>query len=208
MQAQVLDDMDLERERGITIKSHAIQMDYELNGEKYIFNLIDTPGHVDFSYEVSRAIAACEGALLVVDAAQGIQAQTISNLYLALEHDLEIIPALNKIDLESANPEMVKDQIVDLIGCDRESIIPASAKSGLGVHEILEAIVTRVPAPKGNPEAPFKALIFDSVFNAFRGIIAYFKVIDGQIHKNDHVKFVATGSEYHADEVGVLKLLK
>ncbi|MFI5135084.1 MAG: translation elongation factor 4, partial [Chitinophagales bacterium] len=174
----------------------------------YILNLIDTPGHVDFSYEVSRAIAACEGALLVVDAAQGIQAQTISNLYLALEHDLEIIPVLNKIDLESANPEVVKDQIVDLVGCSRESIIPASAKSGLGVHEILEAIVKRVPGPKGNPQAPFKALIFDSVFNAFRGIIAYFKVIEGEIRKNDHVKFVATGKEYHADEVGVLKLLK
>jgi len=208
MQAQVLDDMDLERERGITIKSHAIQMDYELHGQKYILNLIDTPGHVDFSYEVSRAIAACEGALLVVDAAQGIQAQTISNLYLALEHDLTIIPVLNKIDLESANPEMVKDQIVDLVGCAREDIIPASAKSGLGVHDILEAIVARIPAPKGDPTAPFKALIFDSVFNAFRGIIAYFKVMDGEIHKNDHVKFVATGKEYHADEVGSLKLLK
>lgn len=208
MQAQVLDDMDLERERGITIKSHAIQMGYELNGEKYILNLIDTPGHVDFSYEVSRAIAACEGALLVVDAAQGIQAQTISNLYLAVEHGLEIIPVLNKIDLDSANPEVVKDQIVDLVACDRDDIIPASAKSGLGIYDILEAIVKRVPAPKGNPEAPFKALIFDSVFNQFRGIEAYFRVIDGEVKKGDHVKFFATGKEYNADEIGVLKLTK
>jgi GTP-binding protein LepA len=208
MQAQLLDDMDLERERGITIKSHAIQMSYELNGEKYILNLIDTPGHVDFSYEVSRAIAACEGALLVVDAAQGIQAQTISNLYLAVEHNLEIIPILNKIDLDSANPEVVKDQIVDLVACDRDDIIPASAKSGIGIYDILEAIVKRVPAPKGNPEAPFKALIFDSVFNSFRGIEAYFRVIDGEIKKGDHVKFVATGKDYHADEIGVLKLKK
>src|SRR5436190_1995032 len=207
-QAQLLDDMDLEKERGITIKSHAIQMDFEHKGEKYILNLIDTPGHVDFSYEVSRAIAACEGALLIVDAAQGIQAQTISNLYLALEHDLEIIPVLNKIDLESANPEMVKDQIVDLVGCNREDIIPASAKSGLGVHDILRAIVARVPAPKGKPDAPFKALIFDSVFNAFRGIIAYFKVIDGEIRKGDRVKFVATDHEYEAEEIGILKLDK
>jgi GTP-binding protein LepA len=206
--AQVLDDMDLERERGITIKSHAIQMNYELNGEQYIFNLIDTPGHVDFSYEVSRAIAACEGALLVVDAAQGIQAQTISNLYLAMEHDLEIIPILNKIDLDSANPEVVKDQIVDLVGCKREDIIPASAKTGLGVHETLEAIAKRVPAPKGNPTAPLKALIFDSVFNQFRGIIAYFKVMDGEIRKGDKVKFFNTGKEYAADEVGILKLEK
>jgi GTP-binding protein LepA len=206
--AQVLDDMDLERERGITIKSHAIQMNYELNGEKYIFNLIDTPGHVDFSYEVSRAIAACEGALLVVDAAQGIQAQTISNLYLAMEHDLEIIPVLNKIDLDSANPEVVKDQIVDLVGCRREEIIPASAKTGIGIHEILEAISKRIPSPKGNPEAPLKALIFDSVFNQFRGIIAYFKVMDGVIRKGDHVKFFATEKEYNADEVGILKLDK
>jgi len=208
MQAQVLDDMDLERERGITIKSHAIQMSYVLNGESYILNLIDTPGHVDFSYEVSRAIAACEGALLVVDAAQGIQAQTISNLYLAVDHNLHIIPVLNKIDLESANPEVVKDQIVDLVACDREDIIPASAKSGIGIHDILEAIVHRIPAPKGNPEAPFKALIFDSVFNSFRGIEAYFRVIDGEIKKGDHVKFVATGKDYHADEIGVLKLTK
>jgi GTP-binding protein LepA len=208
MQAQVLDDMDLERERGITIKSHAIQMEYELDGQKYILNLIDTPGHVDFSYEVSRAIAACEGALLIVDAAQGIQAQTISNLYLALDHDLTIIPVLNKIDLESANPEVVKDQIVDLVGCRREEIIPASAKTGLGVHDILRAIVERIPAPKGKPEAPFKALIFDSVFNAFRGIIAYFKVVDGEIRKGDHVKFVNTGHDYLADEVGILRLDK
>lgn len=206
--AQVLDDMDLERERGITIKSHAIQMKYELNGEHYIFNLIDTPGHVDFSYEVSRAIAACEGALLVVDAAQGIQAQTISNLYLAMEHNLEIIPILNKIDLDSANPEVVKDQIVDLVGCKREDIIPASAKTGLGVHETLEAIAKRIPAPKGEPKAPLKALIFDSVFNQFRGIIAYFRVMDGEIRKGDKVKFFATGKEYAADEVGILKLEK
>src|ERR1043165_8017089 len=206
--AQVLDDMDLERERGITIKSHAIQMNYELNGEQYIFNLIDTPGHVDFSYEVSRAIAACEGALLVVDAAQGIQAQTISNLYLAMEHNLEIIPILNKIDLDSANPEVVKDQIVDLVGCKREDIIPCSAKTGLGVHETLEAIAKRVPSPKGNPTAPLKALIFDSVFNSFRGIIAYFKVMDGEIRKGDKVKFFNTGKEYAADEVGILKLDK
>ncbi len=206
--AQVLDDMDIERERGITIKSHAIQMDYELNGEKYVLNLIDTPGHVDFSYEVSRSIAACEGALLIVDAAQGIQAQTISNLYLALEHDLTIIPILNKIDLESAMPEEVKDQIVDLIGCDRDEIISASGKTGLGVHDILHAIVARVPAPKGDPEAPLKALIFDSVFNSFRGIIAYYRVIDGEIKKGDKVKFVATGHEYGAEEIGILKLDK
>lgn len=205
-QAQLLDDMDLERERGITIKSHAIQMNYELNGEKYVFNLIDTPGHVDFSYEVSRSIAACEGALLIVDASQGIQAQTISNLYLALEHDLEIIPILNKMDLPGAMPEEVKDQIVDLIGCKREDIIPASGKTGLGVDKILEAIVERVPAPVGDNEAPLQALIFDSVFNSFRGIIAYFKVVNGEIKKGDKVKFVATGSEYYADEVGVLRL--
>lgn len=205
-QAQLLDDMDLERERGITIKSHAIQMNYELNGEKYVFNLIDTPGHVDFSYEVSRSIAACEGALLIVDASQGIQAQTISNLYLALEHDLHIIPILNKMDLPGAMPEEVKDQIVDLIGCKREEIIPASGKTGLGVDKILEAIVDRVPAPVGDNEAPLQALIFDSVFNSFRGIIAYFKVVNGEIKKGDKVKFVATGSEYIADEVGVLRL--
>ncbi len=207
-QDQVLDDMDIERERGITIKSHAIQMDYELEGKKYVLNLIDTPGHVDFSYEVSRSIAACEGALLIVDAAQGIQAQTISNLYLALENDLEIIPILNKIDLESANPEEVKDQIVDLLGCRREEILAASGKTGLGVESILEAIVKRVPPPKGNPDAPLKALIFDSVFNSFRGIIAYFKVVDGEIRKNDRVKFVNTGKEYIAEEVGILRLEK
>ncbi|MEO0310547.1 MAG: elongation factor 4 [Bacteroidota bacterium] len=207
-QAQVLDDMDLERERGITIKSHAIQMEYVYKGEKYVLNLIDTPGHVDFSYEVSRSIAACEGALLIVDAAQGIQAQTISNLYLALENNLEIIPVLNKIDLPSAMPEEVKDQIVDLIGCERAHIIHASGKTGLGIEDILAAIIERVPAPKGNPEAPLKALIFDSVFNSFRGIIAYFRVIDGQIRKNDHVKFMATASNYKADEVGILKLDK
>ena len=206
LQAQVLDDMDLERERGITIKSHAIQMSYELDGETYVLNLIDTPGHVDFSYEVSRSIAACEGALLVVDAAQGIQAQTISNLYLALENDLEIIPILNKIDLPSANPEEVKDQIVDLIGCDRNSIMAASGKTGQGVFEILRAIIERIPAPLGTPQAPLQALIFDSVYNSFRGIIAYFKVVNGELKKGDKVKFVATGREYHADEIGVLKL--
>ena len=206
MQDQVLDNMDLERERGITIKSHAIQMNYHLNGQHYILNLIDTPGHVDFSYEVSRAIAACEGALLIVDAAQGIQAQTISNLYLALEHDLEIIPVLNKIDLDSANPEEVKEQIVDLLGCDRNEILAASGKTGLGVPEILEAIVERVPAPVGDPEAPLQALIFDSVFNPFRGIIAYFKVVNGTLRKGDKVKFVATKKEYEADEIGILKL--
>ena len=208
LQAQVLDDMDLERERGITIKSHAIQMNYELDGKKYTLNLIDTPGHVDFSYEVSRSIAACEGALLIVDAAQGIQAQTISNLYLALENDLTIIPVMNKIDLPSAEPEVVKDQIVDLLGCDRDEIIPASGKTGMGVLDILKAIIDRVPAPKGNPNAPLKALIFDSVFNSFRGIIAYYKVIDGEIRKNDHVKFSATNSDYKADEIGILKLDK
>ncbi len=207
-QAQVLDDMDIERERGITIKSHAIQMEYEQDGIPYILNLIDTPGHVDFSYEVSRSIAACEGALLIVDAAQGIQAQTISNLYLALENNLLIIPVLNKIDLPSAEPELVKDQIVDLIGCRREEIIPASGKTGLGVHDILRAIVERVPAPKGDVSAPFKALIFDSVFNSFRGIIAYFRVMDGEIRKGDHVRFMATEKEYFADEVGILKLQK
>ncbi len=207
-QAQVLDDMDLERERGITIKSHAIQMQYNWKGEQYTLNLIDTPGHVDFSYEVSRSIAACEGALLIVDAAQGIQAQTISNLYLALEHGLEIIPILNKIDLPSADPETVKDQIVDLVGCDRAEIIPASAKTGIGIEEILTAIIERIHAPKGNPEAPLKALIFDSVFNSFRGIIAYFRVMDGEIRKGDLVKFAATGKEYHAEEIGILKLLK
>ena len=206
MQAQLLDDMDLERERGITIKSHAIQMDYELDGEKYILNLIDTPGHVDFSYEVSRSIAACEGALLIVDAAQGIEAQTISNLFMALEHGLEIIPVLNKIDLPGAMQEEVKDEIVDLLGCDRDSIIPASGKTGIGVYDILRAIIDRVPAPKGDPNGATKALIFDSVFNSFRGIIAYFRVMDGEIRKNQHVKFMNTGMDYHADEIGVLKL--
>ena len=207
-QAQVLDDMDLERERGITIKSHAIQMQYLFNGEQYTLNLIDTPGHVDFSYEVSRSIAACEGALLIVDAAQGIQAQTISNLYLALEHGLEIIPILNKVDLPSADPETVKDQIVDLVGCNRADIIPASAKTGLGIEEILAAIIGRISAPKGDPKAPLKALIFDSVFNSFRGIIAYFRIFEGEIRKGDRIKFAATGQDYVADEVGILKLLK
>ncbi len=206
MEAQVLDDMDLERERGITIKSHAIQMQHVVDGEKYTLNLIDTPGHVDFSYEVSRSIAACEGALLIVDASQGIQAQTISNLYMAIDNDLEIIPVLNKCDLDSANPDEVEDQIVDLLGCDSSDIIRASGKTGMGVDDILEAIVKRIPAPQGDPDAPLQALIFDSVFNPFRGIIAYFKIENGTIHKNDFVKFVATGKEYHADEIGVLNL--
>lgn len=206
MQAQVLDNMDLERERGITIKSHAIQMNYRLNGEDYIFNLIDTPGHVDFSYEVSRSIAACEGALLIVDATQGIQAQTISNLYMAIEHDLEIIPVMNKMDMDSAMPDEVEDQIVELLGCKREEVLRASGKTGMGINEILEAIVTRVPAPKGDPEAPLQCLIFDSVFNSFRGIIAYFKIENGTIKKGDLVKFVNTEKEYFADEIGVLKL--
>ena len=205
-QAQLLDNMDLERERGITIKSHAIQMNYKLDGQDYVFNLIDTPGHVDFSYEVSRSIAACEGALLIVDASQGIQAQTISNLYLALEHDLEIIPILNKMDLPGAMPEEVKDQIIDLIGCKREEIIPASGKTGMGIPDILQAIVDRVTAPVGDPEAPLQALIFDSVFNSFRGIIAYYKIVNGEIKKGDKVKFINTGREYLADEVGILKL--
>ena len=206
MQAQVLDNMDLERERGITIKSHAIQMNYRLNGEDYIFNLIDTPGHVDFSYEVSRSIAACEGALLIVDATQGIQAQTISNLYMALEHDLEIIPIMNKMDMDNAMPDEVEDQIIELIGCKPEDILRASGKTGMGIPDILEAIVTRVPAPKGDPEAPLQCLIFDSVFNSFRGIIAYFKIENGTINKGDFVKFVNTEKEYYADEIGVLKL--
>jgi len=206
MQAQLLDDMDLERERGITIKSHAVQMQYTLDDQNYILNLIDTPGHVDFSYEVSRSIAACEGALLIVDAAQGIEAQTISNLFMALDHGLEIIPVLNKIDLPGAMAEEVKDEIVDLIGCERDDIIPASGKTGQGVYDILRAIVERVPAPKGDPNAPTKALIFDSVFNSFRGIIAYFRVIDGEVRKNQHVKFMNTGMDYYADETGVLKL--
>ncbi len=206
LQAQVLDDMDLERERGITIKSHAIQMNYTLDGQAYVLNLIDTPGHVDFSYEVSRSIAACEGALLIVDASQGIQAQTISNLYMAIDNDLEIIPVINKIDLDSAKPDEVEDQIVELLGCRRDEIIRASGKTGAGVTEILQAIVGRIPAPAGDPDAPLQALIFDSVFNPFRGIIAYFKIQNGTIHKGDFVKFVATGKEYDADEIGVLKL--
>ncbi|GAB1416231.1 translation elongation factor 4 [Paludibacter sp.] len=206
LQAQVLDSMDLEKERGITIKSHAIQMNYLFNGEEYILNLIDTPGHVDFSYEVSRSIAACEGALLIVDATQGIQAQTISNLYMAIEHDLEIIPVMNKMDMDSAMPEEVEDQIVDLLGCKREEIIRASGKTGMGVEQILEAIVNVIPAPVGDPDAPLQCLIFDSVFNSFRGIIAYFKIINGTIRKDDLVKFVATGKEYEADEIGILKL--
>ena len=207
MQAQVLDDMDLEREKGITIKSHAIQMEYTArDGQQYTLNLIDTPGHVDFSYEVSRAIASCEGALLVVDATQGIQAQTISNLYLAVGHDLEIIPVLNKIDMDSAMIDEVKDQVIDLIGCKDEDILLASGKTGLGVEEVLEAIVGRIPAPQGDENAPLQALIFDSVFNPFRGIIAYYRVFNGTLRKGDHVKFFNTGSQYDADEVGVLKL--
>ena len=204
-QDQLLDNMDLERERGITIKSHAIQMGYSLNNEDYILNLIDTPGHVDFSYEVSRSIAACEGALLIVDAAQGIQAQTISNLYLALENDLEIIPVLNKIDLPSADPEVVKDQIIDLIGCEDKDIIPASAKIGLGIEKILEAIIERIPHPIGEKDAPLQAMIFDSVYNSFRGIEAYFKIVNGEIKKGEKVKFMATGKEYFADEIGALE---
>ena len=205
-EGQMLDDMELEKERGITIKSHAIQMEYQYKGEKYILNLIDTPGHVDFSYEVSRSIAACEGALLVVDASQGVQAQTISNLYMALEHDLEIIPVINKCDMPNAMPDEVEDEIVELLGCDRKDIIRASARTGLGVEEILNAIVERVPHPEGDEDAPLQALIFDSVFNSFRGIIAYFKVVNGVIHKGDKVKFFNTGKEYDADEVGVLKM--
>ena len=206
LQSQTLDDMDIEKERGITIKSHAIQMDYELNGEKYILNLIDTPGHVDFSYEVSRSIAACEGALLIVDAAQSIQAQTISNLYLALENDLEIIPILNKIDLPSANPEEVTDEIMTLIGCKYEDVLRVSGKTGEGVHELLEHIVNRIPAPQGNEDGPLQALIFDSVYNPFRGIEAYFKVVNGSIKKGQRIKFMATNKMYEADEVGTLKL--
>ena len=203
---QMLDDMDLEKERGITIKSHAIQMEYELDGQKYFLNLIDTPGHVDFSYEVSRSIAACEGALLVVDATQGVQAQTISNLYMAIEHDLEIIPVINKIDMPSAMPDEVEDEIVELIGCDRSDIIRASGKTGEGIDGILRAVVDRIPHPVGDQDAPLQALIFDSVFNSFRGIIAYFKIVNGSIHKGDKVKFFNTGMEYDADEVGVLKM--
>lgn len=206
LQEQLLDDMDLERERGITIKSHAIQMNYQYNGEDYVLNLIDTPGHVDFSYEVSRSIAACEGALLIVDASQGIQAQTISNLYLALEHDLEIIPVLNKMDLPGAMPEEVSDQIVDLIGCNFDDILRASGKTGEGVEAVLEAVINRIPAPEGNPDEPLQAMIFDSVFNSYRGIEAYFRVYNGVIKKGDKVKFVNTGKEYGADEIGVLKL--
>jgi GTP-binding protein LepA len=205
-EGQMLDDMDLERERGITIKSHAIQMEYNLDGEKYILNLIDTPGHVDFSYEVSRSIAACEGALLVVDATQGVQAQTISNLYMALEHDLEIIPVINKIDMPNAMPDEVEDEIVELLGCKREEVLRASGKTGEGVPELLEAIVRRVPHPTGDENAPLQALIFDSVFNSFRGIIAYYKIINGVIHADDKVKFFNTGMEYTADEVGVMKM--
>jgi GTP-binding protein LepA len=208
LQEQTLDDMDIERERGITIKSHAIQMEHTSEGETYVMNLIDTPGHVDFSYEVSRSIASCEGALLIVDATQGIQAQTISNLYLALENDLEIIPIMNKMDLQSAMPEEVKDQIVDLIGCDRDDIISASGKTGLGVEDILQAVIDRVPAPLGDPEAPFQALIFDSVFDSYRGICAYYKVLNGKIKKGEKVKFINTNKEYFADEIGVLKLTK
>lgn len=206
MQDQVLDDMDLERERGITIKSHAIQMDYYYKGEKYILNLIDTPGHVDFSYEVSRSIAACEGALLLVDATQGIQAQTISNLYLALENEVEIIPVLNKVDVASAMIEEVKDQMVDILGCSREEIIHASGKEGIGIETILERIIERIPPPKGNPEGPLQALIFDSIFNSYRGVIAYFKVENGIIRKGDKVRFMATGTDYIAEEVGILRL--
>ena len=205
-EGQMLDDMDLEKERGITIKSHAIQMEYTYQGEKYILNLIDTPGHVDFSYEVSRSIAACEGALLIVDASQGVQAQTISNLYMALENDLEIIPVMNKCDMDSAMPDEVEDEIVDLLGCKREEIIRASGKTGLGIEEILNAVVERIPHPKGDEEAPLQALIFDSVFNSFRGIIAYFKIENGIIRKGDKVKFFNTGKEYIADEIGVLKM--
>lgn len=203
---QILDNMDLERERGITIKSHAIQMEYQYRGEKYILNLIDTPGHVDFSYEVSRSIASCEGALLVVDATQGVQAQTISNLYMAIEHDLTIVPVINKCDMDSAMPEEVEDEIVELLGCDASEIIRASGRTGLGVEEILNAVVERIPHPEGDEQAPLQALIFDSVFNPFRGIIAYFKILNGQIHSGEHVKFVNTGEEYDADEIGVLKM--
>lgn len=206
MMAQLLDDMDLEREKGITIKAHAIQMEYEMEGVKYVLNLIDTPGHVDFSYEVSRSIASCEGALLIVDASQGIEAQTISNLYLAMDHDLVIVPVINKIDLPSARIEEVTDEIVDLVGCKRNDILLASAKDGIGIKEILESIVINIPAPKGNPDAPLKALVFDSVYNSFRGTIAYYRVFEGTLKHGQHVKFMASGSEYHADEVGILKL--
>jgi GTP-binding protein LepA len=206
MKEQALDDMDIERERGITIKSHAIQMNYKQDGEEYILNLIDTPGHVDFSYEVSRSIASCEGALLIVDASQGIEAQTISNLYLALEHDLEIIPILNKMDLPGAEPEAVTDQIVELIGCSPDDVIPASGKTGLGVDKILEAIISRIPAPVGDPNAPLQAMIFDSVFNPFRGIIAYYRILNGTLKKGEKIRFFNTGKDYHADEIGILKM--
>lgn len=206
MEVRALDDMDLEKERGITIKSHAIQMDYERNGEKFILNLIDTPGHVDFSYEVSRSIAACEGALLIIDASQGIEAQTISNLYMALEYDLEVIPVLNKMDLPGAEPEEVTDQIVELIGCNKEDVIPASGKTGMGVEAILEAIVDRIPSPNGNPEAPLQAMIFDSVFNSYRGVIAYYRVLNGSIKKGEKVQFVNTKATYEAEEIGILKM--
>ena len=205
-QEQVLDNMDLERERGITIKSHAIQMQYKHEGETFTFNLIDTPGHVDFAYEVSRAIAACEGALLVVDATQGIQAQTISNLYMAIEHDLEIIPVLNKIDMDNAMVEEVKDQVIETLGCKREDIIEASAKYGIGIDEILNRIIRDIPPPKGDPEAPLQALIFDSMFNSYRGIIAYFRIFNGTIRQGEKVKFVNTGRQYEADEIGILRL--
>ena len=205
-EGQMLDDMDLERERGITIKSHAIQMEYNYNGQQYTLNLIDTPGHVDFSYEVSRSIAACEGALLVVDATQGVQAQTISNLYMAIDHNLEIIPVINKIDMPSAMPDEVEDEIIDLIGCDRGDILRASGKTGEGVEDVLKAVVERIPHPTGDKSAPLQALIFDSVFNSFRGIIAYFKIENGTIRQGDKVKFFNTGMEYVADEVGVLKM--
>src|ERR1700755_1796709 len=204
MMDQVLDDMDLEREKGITIKSHAIQINYNHNGEDYTLNLIDTPGHVDFSYEVSGALAACEGALILVDATQGIQAQTISNLYLAIENDLEIIPVINKIDMDGAMIEEVEDQIVELIGCKREDILHASGRTGLGVEKILEAIVDHIPGPAGNPEAPLQALVFDSVFNSFRGIIVYYRILQGKIKKGDKIKFVSTDQTYEADEVGIL----
>ncbi len=206
MMNQVLDDMDLEREKGITIKSHAIQMLYELNDQKFVLNLIDTPGHVDFSYEVSRAIASCEGALLLVDASQGIQAQTISNLYLAIESNLEIIPIVNKIDMDGAMVEETCDQIIDLVGCKREDILLASGKTGLGIDQVLEGIVKRIPAPSGNPQAPLQALVFDSVFNSYRGVIVYYRIFNGELKKNDQVKFFNTGSEYDAEEIGVLLL--
>ena len=205
-EGQMLDDMELEKERGITIKSHAIQMEYTYQDEKYVLNLIDTPGHVDFSYEVSRSIAACEGALLVVDASQGVQAQTISNLYMAIEHDLEIIPVINKCDMPSAEPEKVEDEIIELLGCKREEIIRASGKTGLGVEDVLAAVIERIPAPVGDEKAPLQCLIFDSVFNSFRGIIAYFKILNGTIRQGDLVKFFNTGKEYDADEIGVLKM--